>query len=197
MPPPPPACALRCGCTGPKSSFRGLRRGGGPPGRPPGSGVGSKRPRRAPGPRSRTPAGPGRGRERNDPPDPGYCRPRRLQRPVSRASRSAAAAATPPSAGQSAATGPHGAPWRYSLTCCRHNTAAMKKVRVAVIGVGYLGRFHAQKYAQLPECELSAVVDSRPEARAAVAAEVGARALPDYRSLLGEVDSVSIVTPTA
>ena len=73
----------------------------------------------------------------------------------------------------------------------------MKKVRVAVIGVGYLGRFHAQKYAQLPECELVAVVDSRPEARAAVAAEVGARALPDYRSLLGEVDAVSIVTPTA
>jgi predicted dehydrogenase len=73
----------------------------------------------------------------------------------------------------------------------------MKKVRVAVIGVGYLGRFHAQKYAQLPECELVAVVDSRPEARAAVAAEVSARALPDYRSLLGEVDAVSIVTPTA
>ncbi len=73
----------------------------------------------------------------------------------------------------------------------------MKKVRVAVIGVGYLGRFHAQKYAQLPECELVAVVDSRPEARAAVAAEVGARALPDYGSLLGEVDAVSIVTPTA
>ncbi len=73
----------------------------------------------------------------------------------------------------------------------------MKKVRVAVIGVGYLGRFHAQKYAQLPECELVAVVDARPEAREAVAAEVGARALPDYRSLLGEVDAVSIVTPTA
>jgi predicted dehydrogenase len=73
----------------------------------------------------------------------------------------------------------------------------MKKVRVAVIGVGYLGRFHAQKYAQLQECELLAVVDARQEAREAVATEVGARALPDYRSLLGEVDAVSIVTPTA
>ena len=73
----------------------------------------------------------------------------------------------------------------------------MKKVRVAVIGVGYLGRFHAQKYAQLAECELVAVVDARPEAGAAVAAEVGTRALSDYRSLLGEVDAVSIVTPTA
>ena len=73
----------------------------------------------------------------------------------------------------------------------------MKKVRVAVIGVGYLGRFHAQKYAQLPECELVAVVDARPEAREAVATELGTRALPDYRSLLGELDAVSIVTPTA
>jgi predicted dehydrogenase len=73
----------------------------------------------------------------------------------------------------------------------------MRKVRVAVIGVGYLGRFHAQKYAQLAECELVAVVDARPEAGAAVAAEVGTRALSDYRSLLGEVDAVSIVTPTA
>jgi predicted dehydrogenase len=73
----------------------------------------------------------------------------------------------------------------------------MKKVRVAVIGVGYLGRFHAQKYAQLPECELVAVVDARAEAREAVATEVGARSLADFGSLLGEVDAVSIVTPTA
>ncbi|HTC43427.1 MAG TPA: Gfo/Idh/MocA family oxidoreductase [Steroidobacteraceae bacterium] len=73
----------------------------------------------------------------------------------------------------------------------------MKKVRVAVIGVGYLGRFHAQKYAQLEECELVAVVDGRPEARAAVAAEVAAPGLGDHRELLGKVDAVSIVTPTA
>jgi predicted dehydrogenase len=73
----------------------------------------------------------------------------------------------------------------------------MKKVRAAVIGVGYLGRFHAQKYAQLEECELIAVVDGRREPREAVAAEVGTQALADYRSLLGQIDAVSIVTPTA
>jgi predicted dehydrogenase len=73
----------------------------------------------------------------------------------------------------------------------------MKKVRAAVIGVGYLGRFHAQKYAQLPQCELVAVVDARQEAREAVATEVGTQPLADYRSLLGTVDAVSIVTPTA
>jgi predicted dehydrogenase len=72
----------------------------------------------------------------------------------------------------------------------------MRKIRAAVIGVGYLGRFHAQKYAQASGCELHAVVDPRAEARAAVAAELGVRALEDHRSLLGAVDAVSVVTPT-
>jgi predicted dehydrogenase len=72
----------------------------------------------------------------------------------------------------------------------------MSKIRAAVIGVGYLGRFHAQKYAQLPECELVAVVDGRADAGRAVAAEVNTRALADYRELLGHVDAVSVVTPT-
>ncbi|MEO7774507.1 MAG: Gfo/Idh/MocA family oxidoreductase [Steroidobacteraceae bacterium] len=72
----------------------------------------------------------------------------------------------------------------------------MKKIRAAVIGVGYLGRFHAQKYAVLPGCELLAVVDSNETARTSVAAEVGARACADYRELLGQVDAVSVVTQT-
>jgi predicted dehydrogenase len=72
----------------------------------------------------------------------------------------------------------------------------MQPVRTAVIGVGYLGRFHAQKYAVLPESQLVAVVDSRPDARDKVAAEVGCRAVADYRDILGEVDAVSIATTT-
>src|SRR3982751_1410651 len=72
----------------------------------------------------------------------------------------------------------------------------MSKIRAAVIGVGYLGRFHAQKYAALPACELVAVVDGRDEVRKAVAAEVGATPVADYRELLGKVDAVSVVTPT-
>jgi predicted dehydrogenase len=72
----------------------------------------------------------------------------------------------------------------------------MKKIRAAVIGVGYLGRFHAQKYAQAAECELVGVVDSRQDACAQVAAEVGTRAVSDYHELLGKVDAVSVVTPT-
>jgi predicted dehydrogenase len=72
----------------------------------------------------------------------------------------------------------------------------MNKIRAAVIGVGYLGRFHAQKYAQLAACELVAVVDGREEIRKAVAGEVGTQPLADYRGLLGKVDAVSVVTPT-
>jgi predicted dehydrogenase len=72
----------------------------------------------------------------------------------------------------------------------------MDKIRAAVVGVGYLGRFHAQKYAQIPGCELVAVVDGREDVRNAVAAEVRSRAVADYRELLGKVDAVSVVTPT-
>ena len=72
----------------------------------------------------------------------------------------------------------------------------MKRVRTAVIGVGYLGRFHAQKYATLPDSELVAVVDADPEARARVAGELGCRAVSDYRDLLDDVEAVSIATPT-
>jgi predicted dehydrogenase len=72
----------------------------------------------------------------------------------------------------------------------------MEKIRAAVIGVGYLGRFHAQKYAQLPECTLSGVVDSSQDTAARVAAELGTRGLCDYRELLGRVDAVSVATPT-
>ena len=69
-------------------------------------------------------------------------------------------------------------------------------IRTAVVGVGYLGRFHAQKYAQLADSRLVAVVDPNPEARAALARELGVEAVADYRQLIGRVDAVSIVTPT-
>jgi predicted dehydrogenase len=72
----------------------------------------------------------------------------------------------------------------------------MQKVRTAVVGVGYLGRFHAQKYASLPAVELVAVVDASAGNREQVAAETGCRAVADYRDILGEVDAVSIATPT-
>jgi predicted dehydrogenase len=69
-------------------------------------------------------------------------------------------------------------------------------IRTAVVGVGYLGRFHAQKYAALPNSRLVGVVDPSAQSRTAVAAELGVPAFADYRELLGQVDAVSVVTPT-
>ena len=69
-------------------------------------------------------------------------------------------------------------------------------MRTAVIGAGYLGRFHAQKYAALENSALVGIADPAEAARAAVGAELRVPAHADYRELLGRVDAVSIVTPT-
>lgn len=72
----------------------------------------------------------------------------------------------------------------------------MSRLRAGVIGVGYLGRFHAQKYAALENVDLVGVADVSRERAEEVAAEVGTTASSDYRELLGQVDLVSIVVPT-
>lgn len=69
-------------------------------------------------------------------------------------------------------------------------------LKTAVIGVGYLGRFHAQKYAALPNAELVAVADANAENAQRVAEECNTAAVTDYRELFGKVDAVSIVVPT-
>lgn len=72
----------------------------------------------------------------------------------------------------------------------------MKRLSAAVIGVGYLGKFHAQKYAALPDVDLIAVADENLSRAEEVARACGCQALADFRSVLGEVDLVSIVVPT-
>ena len=59
-----------------------------------------------------------------------------------------------------------------------------------------MGRFHAQKYAALPNSQLVGVADPSEAARVAVSAELSVPGHADYRELLGRVDAVSIVTPT-
>jgi predicted dehydrogenase len=72
----------------------------------------------------------------------------------------------------------------------------MPKLKTAVVGVGYLGKFHAQKYAQLPDSELVAVCDNNAEIAQAIADEHGVELYTDYNDLIGKVDAVSIVVPT-
>lgn len=71
-----------------------------------------------------------------------------------------------------------------------------EKIRTAVIGVGYLGLFHAEKFAQLTGSDLVGVVDTSSPRAEEVAAKVGTTAYTDYRELLDKVDAVSIVVPT-
>lgn len=69
-------------------------------------------------------------------------------------------------------------------------------VRVGVVGVGYLGRFHALIYSRLDGVELVGVADTDRARAEAVAAEAGCAAHADPGALLGQVDAVSIVVPT-
>lgn len=72
----------------------------------------------------------------------------------------------------------------------------MKKLRAAVIGVGYLGQFHAQKYAEFDDVELIGVADVNSARAAAVASRFGVARHSDFRNLLGAADAVSIAVPT-
>jgi len=69
-------------------------------------------------------------------------------------------------------------------------------LRAGVVGVGYLGRFHAQKYAAMSDTTLVGVVDVDQSRAAAVADECHTRAFADYHALFGQVDCVSVVVPT-
>jgi len=70
------------------------------------------------------------------------------------------------------------------------------RVRAGVVGVGYLGAFHADKYAGLDDVELVAVVDIDAARAAAIAARCHSTAATDYRGLFGHVDCVSLAVPT-
>lgn len=72
----------------------------------------------------------------------------------------------------------------------------MSKVRCAVVGVGYLGRFHAQKYKQIEDAVLVGVSDASPERAKTVADELGVPAFTDYRDLKGKVDAVTVAAST-
>ncbi len=69
-------------------------------------------------------------------------------------------------------------------------------IRTAVVGVGYLGGFHAEKYAALENSELVAVVDVDMDRAQSVAGRLGAGAFTNHREIMGMVDAVSIAVPT-
>jgi predicted dehydrogenase len=72
----------------------------------------------------------------------------------------------------------------------------VNKRRVAVVGVGHLGKIHARLLGQLPPVELVGVVDAIAETRSQVAADLQTTAYADHRQLLGKIDAAVVATPT-
>lgn len=71
----------------------------------------------------------------------------------------------------------------------------MAKLRVGVVGIGYLGKYHVEKYASLPEVEIVGLADVILERAREWAEKVKAEAYTDYHELLGKIQAVSIVVP--
>ncbi len=71
----------------------------------------------------------------------------------------------------------------------------MSKLRAAVIGVGYLGNFHVQKYLSIPEVEVVGVLDTNGERQDEIAKKYGVRGFASLDALLDHTHLVSIVTP--
>ena len=72
-----------------------------------------------------------------------------------------------------------------------------KILKVAVVGVGHLGKWHADKYAACEASQLLAVVDTDIENAREIAKKHGADAYSDYRDVIPLVDAISLVVPTS
>lgn len=72
----------------------------------------------------------------------------------------------------------------------------MSRLRMAVIGVGHLGQHHARILSGLPDVELVGVVDANLAQAGEVASRLNTTPYQSHEPLLGQVDAVSVVTPT-
>src|SRR5690242_14005143 len=72
----------------------------------------------------------------------------------------------------------------------------MTRLRLAVVGVGHLGKEHARVLAAMPDVELVGVADVNAAQAEAVALRCGTRAAGDYRALLPQVDAAVVAVPT-
>ncbi len=71
-----------------------------------------------------------------------------------------------------------------------------KPLRVGVIGIGHLGKEHARIYRDLPETSLIGICDTDPSKKEK-AASLGIPFFERFQDMIGQVDAVSIATPTS
>jgi len=69
-------------------------------------------------------------------------------------------------------------------------------LKIAVIGAGHMGRYHAEKFAALRGAKLAAVVDADGARAAALAEKLNSKSLTDYREVFGKADAAVIAVPT-
>lgn len=72
----------------------------------------------------------------------------------------------------------------------------MYKLKCAVVGMGYFGSFHTQKYTSLPDCDLIAIADLSPEVCKKAQEKYQVQTFLDYRELVGKIDAASITSAT-
>ena len=72
----------------------------------------------------------------------------------------------------------------------------MSKVKIAVIGIGYLGEFHAQKYKANKNADLIGIVDTNKSRSNEISNKIGVKSYNNYKTIIDLVDAVSIVVPT-
>ena len=73
----------------------------------------------------------------------------------------------------------------------------MEKIKVGVVGVGYFGQFHAEKYAKLEGVELVGVVDINTSRAREIAKRYRTQPFDHHAHLLNKVQAVSIAAPTS
>jgi len=72
----------------------------------------------------------------------------------------------------------------------------VENLKVGVVGVGYFGQFHAEKYSKIREVELVGVVDANPARSRKIAKQYGTQPFEHHADLYKKVRAVSIAVPT-
>jgi predicted dehydrogenase len=72
----------------------------------------------------------------------------------------------------------------------------VEKLKVGVVGVGYFGQFHVEKYAKIKEVELVGVVDVDTSRAREIAKRYRTQPFNHHADLFNKVQAVSIAVPT-
>ena len=72
----------------------------------------------------------------------------------------------------------------------------MSKIKVGVIGVGRMGKYHVGILSELPEVELTTIVDIDSKSRKVIEENYGTPGFENYKDIYGKVDAAVVAVPT-